>query len=74
MIGRDGGFNEFISTTSHVFLSLSYLYEKREVIDDAKHTVFEYARWQSYCAVLISVIGTIRAVNIVEVMIASREN
>ena len=37
------------------------LWEEGEVIDDAKHTVFECARWQSYCSVLMSIFGTITA-------------
>ena len=50
------------------------LYEEREVIDDAEDTVFLCAHWQSYRSVLTSIIGTIKAANIVGVMIASREN
>ena len=50
------------------------LYEEGEIIDDAEHTGFEYARWQSYHSELTSTIGTITAVNIVGVMIASRAN
>ena len=50
------------------------LYEEREVIDDAEHTVFECARLQNYHPVLTSIIGTITAANTVGVMIASREN
>lgn len=50
------------------------LYEEGEVIDDAEHTVFECARWQSYRSVLTSIVGTITAANIVGVMIASSEN
>ena len=50
------------------------LYEEGEVNDDAEHTVFKCARWQSYGSVLSSIIGTITAANIVAVMIASREN
>ena len=54
--------------------SLYCLYEEGEVIDDAEHTVFECARWQSYRSVLTSIIGTITAANIVVVMIANRKN
>ena len=49
-------------------------YEEEEVIDDAEHTVYEFTRWQSYRSELTSIIGTITAVNIIGVMIASREN
>ena len=45
------------------------LYEKGEIIDDAEHTVFECARWQSYHSELTPTIGTITAANIVGVMI-----
>ena len=50
------------------------LYEEGEVIDNAMHTVFEYAHWQSYRSVLMSIIGMITVANIVRVMIASRGN
>ena len=50
------------------------LYEAGEVIDDAEHTVFECARWQSYRSVLTSIVGLITAANIVGVMTASSEN
>ena len=50
------------------------LYEEEEIIDDAEHTVFECARWQTYRSELTSTIGTITAANIVGVMIVSREN
>ena len=45
--------------------SLYCLYEEVEVIDDAEHTDFECARWQSFCSVLMSIIGTITVANIV---------
>ena len=54
--------------------SLYCLYEKEEVIDDDDHTVFECARWQSYCSVAVSIIGTITTANIAGNMIANREN
>ena len=38
------------------------------------NTVLECVRWQSYQSILMSVIGTITAANIVGVVIASREN
>ena len=41
------------------------LYEEGEVIDDAEHTVFKYACWQSYSSVLTTVIRTMKAANIV---------
>ena len=50
------------------------LCEEGEVIDDAKHTVFECARWQSYRSVLMAIIGTITVANIVVFMITSRDN
>ena len=50
------------------------LYEEGEINDDAEQTVLKCARWQSYRSVLRSVIGTITAVNIVGVVIASKEN
>ena len=49
-------------------------YEVGQIIDDAEHTVFECARWQSYRSELTFTIGTITAVNTVVVMISSREN
>ena len=49
-------------------------YQEGEIIDDAEHTVFEGACWQSYRFELPSTIGTITAVNIAGDMIASREN
>ena len=49
------------------------LYPKGEVIDDAKDTIFEYARWQNYRSALTSIIGLITDANIVGVMIASGE-
>ena len=52
--------------------SLYYLYEEEEIIDDAKHTVFECARWQSYRSELTYTIVSITAANIVGVMITSR--
>ena len=56
-------------TASPYFL----LYKEAEVIDNAEHTAFKCAHWQSYRSVLLSIIGTTTAVNIVGVMIASRE-
>ena len=50
------------------------LYEEVEVIDDAEHTVFKCASWQSSSSVLTSAIGTITYANIVGVMITSKEN
>ena len=50
------------------------LYEEGEVIDEPEHTVFECARWHSYRSVLMLIIWTITAPNVVGVMIASREN
>ena len=50
------------------------VYEEVEVIDDAQHTVFKFARWQSYRSVLTSKIGTITIANIAGVMFTSREN
>ena len=50
--------------------SLYCLYEEGEMIYDAEHT----GRWQSYRSELTTSIGTITAANIVDVMIASREN
>ena len=50
------------------------LYEEGEEMINAEHTVFEWSHWQSYRSVLMSIIGTITAGNIVGVMIASREN
>ena len=50
------------------------LYVEGEVIDNAEHIVFECARCQSYRSMLTSIIGTITAVNIVRVMILSRDN
>ena len=47
------------------------LYEEGEVINDAKHTVFECVGWQNYRSVLTATIGTMTATNIVGVMIAS---
>ena len=47
------------------------LYEEGELIDDAEHTVFNWARYRS---VLTTAIGMITAANIIGVMIASREN
>ena len=46
------------------------LYEEGEVIDDAEHTVFECACWQSYRSELTSRIETITAANMIGVMIA----
>ena len=37
------------------------LYEEGEIIDDAEHSVFECARWQSYCSEVTSTIGRITA-------------
>ena len=54
--------------------SLYCLYEEGEINDDAEYTVFECARWHSYCSELASIIGTVTATNIVGFMIASREN
>ena len=50
------------------------LYEEGQIADDAEHTVFECASRQSYRSELTSTIGTITAANIVDIMIASREN
>ena len=50
------------------------LYEEGEIIDDAEHTVFECARWQTYRSELTSTIRTIADANIIGVMTASREN
>ena len=49
-------------------------YEEGDVVDDAEHTVSEYARWQSYRNILTSIVITITGANIVGVMIARREN
>ena len=49
-------------------------YEEGEVIDVAEHFDFECARWQRYCSVLTSIIGTITGANIIGVMITSMEN
>ena len=50
------------------------LYEERKVIDDAEHIVFESARWQIYRPIRTSIIETIRAPNIIWVIIVSRGN
>ena len=44
------------------------------MFDDTEPTVFNCVRWQSHRSELMSTIGKITAANIVEVMIASREN
>ena len=41
---------------------------------NAEHTVFEYAHRQNYRSLLTSIIGTITAANVIEIMIASRES
>ena len=73
MLSGHGYFRKYLHRMSKT-ASPYCLYEEEEVIDDAEHTVFECARWQSYRSVLMSRIGMISADNIVGVMIASKEN
>ena len=49
------------------------LYEEGKVIEDAEHTAFKCARWESYPSVLTAINVTIMAANIVGVMIKNRE-
>ena len=73
MLSGHGYFSKYLHRTGNT-TSPSSDYEEGEVINDAENTVFECAHGQSYRFVLTSIIGTITAANIVEIMIASREN
>ena len=73
LISGYGYFNKYLHGMGKP-VSPYCLYEEREIIDDAGHTIFECARWQSYRSELMLTFETIVAANIVGVMIASRGN
>ena len=52
---RHGFFRKYLHRIGKT-ASPYYLYEEGEVIDDAEHTFFECARWQSYRSLMTSII------------------
>ena len=70
MLLRHGYFRKY----PHRMVKTCCLCEEGELIDDAEHTVVEYARWQRYHYVLTSIIRRITAANIVGIMMACRES